>query len=367
MLWTLSLMAMGGLCFAISVSITPDPVVTQLQQAFTVNVRLDTATQVRGVAIWISHDTSKLNFISASRGSLFTGANVGWWVVNTTDTPGTTRIECIIFGAGLFVTGPGNLLNVNYTPTSGDFASLNITEVRLYEPQAGLVIPGVTSTNGNVIIGSQTAYVRAKCWLQGPYLGAWMKSDLRSVMPLSSPYTEAPASVSAIPDGAVDWMLVELRSSASGSVVARQSVFIHQDGTLRSLSKPFIIFMNIPAGNYFVVLRHRNHLAVMSANAVLLAGSGSPGLIDLTVLDNIYGRGGVIEKEPGVYVLAAGDADQDGGVYPTDRNLYWRVQAGMSGYYSADFSLDGNVFPSDVNLFWRPNSGMATRVPTAAQ
>ena len=361
-----ALLALASGALAVSVSVSPNPTVTPLQQAFTVNIRLDTATPVRGVAVWIAHDTTKLSFNSASRGALFNGLNVGWWRVNTTDTPGTTRVECIIFGSQ-YTTGPGNLINLIYTANAGDFSVLQITGIELYDYQTGLVMPDVQTFSGNVIIGSQVAYASLKCWLEGPYANGGMSTLLGSLIPLTSPYPSAPASVSHIPTDVVDWMLVELRSSATGAALYSQSVFLQRDGYLRSPGKPFVIFMNVLPGQYYTVLRHRNHLAAMSTAAVRYAGSGSPDLFDYSSLNNIYGRSGVKETEAGIYALAAGDSDQDGGVYPSDRNLVWRVQSGMSGYLNGDFNLDGNVFPSDLNNFWRINSGMSSQVPRFSQ
>lgn len=360
-------MAWGEICVGISVSISPNPKVARVNQSFSVNVRLDTATQIRGLTIHLSHDTTKLNFGSASQGALFNGSNVGWWIVNTSDTPGTTRVECIIFGQGEYISGPGNLLNLNYTPTSGDYTTLTISAIELYHPQTGLAMPDISTENGSVIIGNQAAYAKIKCWLEGSYVGGYMKSDLGTLLPLSSPYPSAPGSVNSIPADIVDWMWVELRSTATGSPITTQAVFIRNDGAIISPGKAFLIFMNIPPGSYYVIVRHRNHLAVMSSGPVIFSGTGNPVLFDFSALNNVYGRTGVVEKEAGVYVMAAGDADQDGGIYPADRNNFWRAQSGTHGYLSGDFNLDGNVFPSDLNNYWRLNSGMGTNVPVGAR
>lgn len=358
-----ALWAYGAGLHSVSAGISPDPKVTPLGQAFTVNLRLDTATPVRGVTVWISHDTSRLSFGSATQGALFNGTSIGWWRVNTTDTPGTTRVECIIFGSGQYVTGPGNLLNLTYTATSGDFTTLHVTGIELYHYQTGLVMPDVATHDADVIIAGQVAYAKAKCWLEGPYVDGRMNAGVGGRLPLASPYAGYPQSVATIPEGAVDWALIQLRATPTGNNLYSQSVFIFSDGTIRSAGKPYLIFIGAAPGNYYLIVRHRNHLAAMSAAPMAFAGSGVPALCDLTSLDSIYGRAGMTEVAGGIYALAAGDADQDGGVYPSDRNNHWRVQTGMSGYLSADFNLDGNVFPSDLNNYWRGNSGMASQVP----
>jgi hypothetical protein len=52
------------------------------------------------------------------------------------------------------------------------------------------------------------------------------------------------------------------------------------------------IELTAPEGNYYIVIKHRNHLAVMSANAVSLNGTSST-LYDFTTgSDKFYGNGG---------------------------------------------------------------------------
>jgi hypothetical protein len=64
-----------------------------------------------------------------------------------------------------------------------------------------------------------------------------------------------------------------------------------------------------------------------------------------------------------IYAMIAGDADGNGAVLSTDKNSYWRVQNGTSGYLKGDFNLDGNVLAGDKNSYWRKNNGTATKVP----
>ena len=218
----ISLWAVCGVCPAISVSTSPFPRTVLSGQAAPIAINLDTATQFRGCMIRIAYDTDLLSYVSASRGPLWNGFNIGWWSTfngEPNETPGVLRIECVIFGAGFFATGPGNLFNINFNSLSEGYSELNILEVKLYEPVNGTLIPGVTGTSGAVIIGPNPAYAYAKCYLQGPYLDAAMSSELNSSLPLNSPYPVDPVEVSAIPADVVDWLLVELRQSLNGPAV----------------------------------------------------------------------------------------------------------------------------------------------------
>lgn len=347
--------------YAQTVGINPNPKITPLNTDFTVNVQLQTATQIRGYGISLQYDPSHVTYVSASQGSLFSGQPIGWWIVNT-DTLNTVHVECLIFGAGLYVTGPGNMLNLTFHAVAGDYTEIVISSVKLYDV-TGHLYPTVAKVNGDVIIGSQPAYLKSKCWLQGPYYNGAMQTGQHDFIPLTSPYAADPVTVGAIPANVVDWALMELRSTYNGQPVLRKSLWLCSDGYLKMPGKPYVILMNTAPGPYFVVIRHRNHLAVMSATAVQFAASGSPPLLDLTNIANVYGNGGVVQVAEGVVALIAGDADQNGSVLPSDRNSWWRIQVGLSGYLASDFDLDGNVMPSDMNGYWRLNTGLSSWVP----
>ncbi len=59
----------------------------------------------------------------------------------------------------------------------------------------------------------------------------------------------------------------------------------------------------------------------------------------------------------------AGDADGNGQIQNSDKNSYWQVQVGLSGYQSADFNLNGQVQNNDKNSYWSVNVGLGTQVP----
>jgi hypothetical protein len=65
----------------------------------------------------------------------------------------------------------------------------------------------------------------------------------------------------------------------------------------------------------------------------------------------------------GKYGMWAGDADGNGQIQNSDKNSYWQVQVGLSGYQSADFNLNGQVQNNDKNSYWSVNVGLGTQVP----
>ncbi len=230
------------------------------------------------------------------------------------------------------------------------------------------------SVTGNGYFLPTHLYARVKAFLQGPYIsGAAMSHDITSLLPLTSPYN-ASHGVAALPDVSpryiVDWIYLELRATVNGATTQARSAFLLDDGSVADLDgSNFVAFDYAENSDYYVILRHRNHLGIMSSTThTLSTTSGSAPLIDLSIPDSVYGgnQAGVKLIEPGVLALYSGDADANGAVLPSDLNLYWRVQTGLTGYREADFDLDGAVLPSDLNLQWRLNTGLQSQIPVVS-
>jgi hypothetical protein len=81
----------------------------------------------------------------------------------------------------------------------------------------------------------------------------------------------------------VDWVFIQLRSKVDSTVVvATRSALLQKDGDVVDIDgMSAVMFSNLPSDNYFVSIRHRNHLGVMSAGAVFL-NAISTSLLDFT-------------------------------------------------------------------------------------
>ncbi len=222
--------------------------------------------------------------------------------------------------------------------------------------------------------------VYAKTFLEGPYRNGSMDSTLASdnLIPLTQPFNETPwlyegtENPSALPANTIDWMLLELRSAPSpDSIVATCAAMILKDGQIADTAGAAgVPFPGIEYGDYYIVLKHRNHLSIMSATTVSLTDSNT--VYDFS--DNIakaYGSTPMKELSSGVYGMIAGDANADGIIDMADRDSVWRFQNGTTWEYikKADLNLDGSIDIEDLNLFWRSNLGSSSNVgesmPTA--
>jgi hypothetical protein len=217
--------------------------------------------------------------------------------------------------------------------------------------------------------------VNLRAFLQGPYNtvgGDTMKTGMASYLPKKNPYSGAPwnyaggDSVASIPSGVVDWVLVTLRAGTGAATgVDTAAAFIKKDGSVVALDGTSVVsFSGVKYGNYYVVLTHRNHLRVMTANALALNG-GTSQYDFSTALSKAYSGGGTALKLVGTrYALFGGDGNANGSVNATDKVVVWRPQNGsLGGYFSGDYNLDGNVNATDAVLIWRVNNGTLTQVP----
>ncbi|MEM8525536.1 MAG: hypothetical protein AAGG68_12925 [Bacteroidota bacterium] len=131
-----------------------------------------------------------------------------------------------------------------------------------------------------VCVGVPIARLDAKIFLEGAYQNTNMLDSLRAKgkIPVQSPYSDAlmvsdSATVFAEQGdlSVVDWVEIELRTTSNGVSVAKRSALVRRDGRVVDESGNIPIrFPNLEAGDYYVIIRHRNHVAVMTEEKVRL-------------------------------------------------------------------------------------------------
>lgn len=205
--------------------------------------------------------------------------------------------------------------------------------------------------------------------MEGPYNGSGgMTTTLNTnnLIPLDSEiaydttvYGYTSSTVASIPNSdIVDWVLVELRTgTTSGTKVDERAAFIKSDGTIVDTdgTSP-VTFTGLSADDYYVVVRHRNHLAIMTSSAIPLSSNSAP--YDFTSAQSqAYSSGSdpMIDllDDATVFGMWMGDVNSDGIVkYNLGSNdrllIYNRIgNAGfnltVSGYYKEDVNMDGIV------------------------
>lgn len=205
--------------------------------------------------------------------------------------------------------------------------------------QSGVYTATFASTNGCDSIHTihltleQGIRLAMKVILSGPYIGNGMMHDTLRVtgqIPLSEPYTLlnflpigyaggetiSPSMLALSGNNAiVDWVHVELRSGApSYNKVASINALLQRDGDVVDVNGNHLYFNQLCPGNYFVSIKHRNHIGVMSATSIMLNNISTP-LVDFTTSNSVWVKPGVAnpprKSEGGYFLLWSGDTRTD--------------------------------------------------------
>ncbi len=188
-----------------------------------------------------------------------------------------------------------------------------------------------------------TAVVRL--FLQGPYAGSHRMSSALSdagLLPLQSPYAADPRLALQIPTNVTDWVLLETRYTPEGKPIRSRSAFLRNDGYLLASDGGLGIPMGSSTGIWYVAVRHRNHLGVMSADPLVFTNITTSWDFCPTPGQYYGGTNAALQLEPNAWGLIAGDADGDGKITATDQAIC-AAQTNQTGYKAGDFNLDGVV------------------------
>ena len=248
------------------------------------------------------------------------------------------------------------------------------------------------STALSQVVECQGVALRLKGCLQGALLenngNNLMRDDLRrkGLIPLEEPYgnlfgfthygdgggEKVDTSLLEIngANGIVDWVFIELRDKNDvNKIIATCSGLIQCDGDVINVSgSDTISFKNVINEDYFVSLRHRNHLGLVTLNTYTFSPSIIP-FVDFTYqFTPVNGTNSLVEID-GQKALWAGDLNKDEKVIyqgPNNDIFYMFIEVVLDelntnflpnyitrGYTEKDINLDGSV------IFQGPNNDRA--------
>lgn len=202
--------------------------------------------------------------------------------------------------------------------------------------------------------------VRLKAFLEGCYNGsASMTTQNSAVIPLTQPYSgtfwnyTGSEVLSTLPAMTTDWVLIEAYSNDGNTLLEQKAAVLLSNGEIVQYNNPTsgVLFNTLTAGNmYRFVVRHRNHLAVMSQSFVVTNQTHSNIDYDFTTTMT-QAIGTNQQKQIGDrFVLLAGDLNNNGVITAIgDGNTYFNFQG--NGYRLADLNFDGMVNNQDFVLF----------------
>lgn len=203
--------------------------------------------------------------------------------------------------------------------------------------------------------------LRLRVFLEGAYQDSGLKDPFRpeGLLPELHPYESTPwlqawhRTTSYGPG--VEWILVTLIDDAANQVATYTDL-------VGSRGYAHVRFRNLAPGSYYVIVEHRNHIAVASDTLVDLTS----GFADHDFTTGSHsGLGGQKELGSHVYAMWAGDGNHDCQVAIADF-ASWLTDANVDveQYADSDYSMNARVDPNDYAL-WLMNSRAAarTRVP----
>ncbi|MEO6287669.1 MAG: hypothetical protein ABIN80_16685 [Dyadobacter sp.] len=214
------------------------------------------------------------------------------------------------------------------------------------------------------VIPCAPSAIAIKIALQGamPGSGTTMRNDLQKytnqtivgVLPKTDPYGNGvvyndinnPAGVAG---NVVDWVKVDIKSAVSPfAVLQTKSLLLRTDGYLVDVNGQYPSFTQ-PSGDVFIVVKHRNHLAIRSNPINLIAGSA-----DFTTgLNTVFNDGSSPDQMKlvnGIWCMISGDVSQDYFVSNQDvtqtRNGF--KTGGVGVYSSRDLNMNAFLENQDV-------------------
>ena len=139
--------------------------------------------------------------------------------------------------------------------------------------------------------------ISPKVFLQGALLNpntgeeTLMRDDLREAgyIDTNSPYDLDSMSADVLnitgDNAIVDWVLIELRDANDATLaITNLSALLQRDGDIVSLDGISPVNIKIPGGDYYISIKHRNHLEIMTATTIAL--SNTVTIVDFTDANN---------------------------------------------------------------------------------
>ncbi|HNB82627.1 MAG TPA: hypothetical protein PLP14_11035, partial [Chitinophagaceae bacterium] len=227
--------------------------------------------------------------------------------------------------------------------------------------------------------------VQCRALLAGPYMGSGLMHDslrVTGLIPLTEPYSSNPFNRPALPnamvvpnfetasaalflnsgnDAIVDWVMLELRQASNPSlIVANKRALIQRDGDIVSHvdGQSPVFFPSIAPGMYYLSIKHRNHVGVMTQNTRLFDPCMTQWIDFSNPLEPVYVQNGISNpprKSAGAWMLLwSGDANFNKNVkyngLLNDKDAILNNLGGVGninlttyGYRPEDLNMDGKI------------------------
>lgn len=227
--------------------------------------------------------------------------------------------------------------------------------------------------------------VAIKVLLEGPYIAKAdsMRCVYQGYFPgteteYQSPYADnltCPKPFPAFDRKICDWVFIEIwdnpphgttySSPDKGKLVASSSALLLSNGTVAGLDgKKYVSFNGLTDNEYYVVVKHRNHMSVMSAQKVKFASGTAPGpdnTIDFTVqaenafdIEHTSSTQSPLFSNNGRLLMYASEIVEDGKIGPADYKVVFGSTNSSELYNDGDLDFDSKPGgPADVKMCFK--------------
>ncbi len=211
----------------------------------------------------------------------------------------------------------------------------------------------VTSPNPG---GDSKLVTGLKVYLEAPFQNNSLDVKLNhsGVFPLKQPYNRNPwnynedIKIGDIKPNYVDWLLVELRDNLTNTKYRKSGILV-ENGIILNTDGTNFSFNNIVSGSYYIVIKHRNHISIMSSKKVSITERVGINYDFTTSVNSAYGNNALVKLGNDKFGMFAGDADANGVV----NNLDFGIVANnipKRGYYQGDLDMNGVINVLDYSL-----------------
>ena len=188
-----------------------------------------------------------------------------------------------------------------------------------------------------------------------------MRTNLtdRNLLPPNQPYSVAPynymgtESRSTFPSNTVDWILVEARTGPTNTFkIDTKAGLLLNDGSIVDTDGVSPLLFDLPTNSeVYFVLRHRNHLDIMTASSMIRSLSMNYDF--RTTTTTAFGIDQQKALPNGQAAMFPADINQDHVIQTTDYNNWKASPAILNIYDTRDVNLDGTVQTTDFDLWFQ--------------
>lgn len=301
--------------------------------------------------------------------------NLQYSLTEATDCPNTCNCaEGMVYGQDPLFTDMSNLALLN--PSSPAINSGNNTPIENNNITTDLAsctrIANVTVDMGayecaSVPSNNLLNTLNLTVLLEGAYNAStgMMHTQMNgnNLLPTTQPYNVAPyyyeaqETVIAMPTTVVDWVLVEIREAANQTATYKKAALLMNDGSITEVDGTSPLSFDLSGMNeIYVVIRHRNHLDIMS-QAINVVSAINYDFTSATEM--AFGIAQQKLNSNGQAMLLAGDVNNDMTIQTSDSDVWRQNAAVLNDYTNVDFNLDGSVQTTDYDAWYLNRSKLA--------